>query len=241
MQSLWKAYQPSNILSILHICTEGKTGIELEKEICEILASYQKFDVELLIEFRGGTAAARVGFESSQNCESAFTHLQGEIHQRGLPWKIFKSKARTTMNTAMLDCESVVESLLLEFVDPDAPPSLVDAPHVVDIIVFLDNCDVLTSAKIRLYDESRVCFKGKKTATAVEPVLLYVGGEETFPQVILISCAFCNTHACLQRSTPAFFNKSYALCITGATCFANSLRCGYALAYAGFLQITTER
>jgi len=137
--------------------------------------------------------------------------------------------------------ESVVESLLLEFVDPDAPPSLVDAPHVVDIIVFLDNCDVLTSAKIRLYDESRVCFKGKKTATAVEPVLLYVGGEETFPQVILISCAFCNTHACLQRSTPAFFNKSYALCITGATCFANSLRCGYALAYAGFLQITTER
>jgi hypothetical protein len=98
-----EAYQPSNILSILHICTEGKTGIELEKEICEILASYQKFDVELLIEFRGGTAAARVGFESSQNCESAFTHLQGEIHQRGLPWKIFKSKARTTMNTAMLD------------------------------------------------------------------------------------------------------------------------------------------
>jgi len=78
--------------------------------------------------------------------------------------------------------ESVVESLLLEFVDPDAPPSSVDAPHVVDIIVFLDNCDVLTSAKIRLYDESRVCFKGKKTATAVEPVLLYVGGEETFPQ-----------------------------------------------------------
>lgn len=46
--------------------------------------------------------------------------------------------------------ESVVESLLLEFVDPDAPPSSVDAPHVVDIIVFLDNCDVLTSGSILL-------------------------------------------------------------------------------------------
>jgi len=165
-----EAYEPSNVLSILNISMEGKNGIELEQEIGEMLASYPKFDVEVLMEFRGGAAAARVGFESSPNRESAFLALQGEINQRGLPWKVFKSKARTTMNTAMLGCgkspsslrhsysrrissffvESVVESLLLEFVDREAPPSSFDAPHVVDIIMFLDNCDVLTSGSDRL-------------------------------------------------------------------------------------------
>jgi len=205
-----EAYEPSNVLSILNISMEGKNGIELEQEIGEMLASYPKFDVEVLMEFRGGAAAARVGFESSPNRESAFLALQGEINQRGLPWKVFKSKARTTMNTAMLGCESVVESLLLEFVDREAPPSSFDAPHVVDIIMFLDNCDVLTSVKIRLYDERRICFKGK-TATAVEPVLLYVGGEETFPQhshLLQEELSLVHNQCYLLRSQPLLWIRS---------------------------------
>ncbi len=114
--------------------------------------------------------------------------------------------------------DSVIETLLLDTIDLDSDANSKDSAYHVDIITFMDNCDVQTAdfpvrafallfsdlclcvcvffllslfcvaeavcsfvVKIRLFDRSRSCLKS--VVSCVENLMIYIGGEESFPKV----------------------------------------------------------
>jgi len=166
-------YLPRQILYLTRIDTETQAAT---LAILNPIVGQRSFKMEWVdARFRAGVAGAVLGFDQAQDRDDVYDAILKLNEQKRIVWRVFKSRAKTTVKVAYGSLKKSVAKLLMDERSRWVKHNI-QGWYVLQVVIWIDNCDADTAVKIRLCDPLTLLLP--TFVSPVAPFMTWLGGEE---------------------------------------------------------------